>query len=360
MEVGLPARHVRPRRPDAPDPAAGRPRARRRLAGRALGDHQDRLLVGGARRVDRAGRVPPGRLQQRGGAARRRQGPGAPGRGPRAGDRLLPPRRTAAHERLGPPARPSPGSAGWSPRPTPSRTTTVFEITSLPSTWPPRPPRGSSAGRASCAREPGPTCSWASPPTGSTSSGRRPVTERAARAPGRALRRPLPARRTLAGPAPRAGLAARWCATPPTTRSAPARSTRWSTPSSTATPRPARSPRGWPAGPWRALARSMAEPGPVVVNPVGPGPRRAWSSWWWRPTSLPGADVQVLSERFGLPGSMTLDADDRAHHPRHAPGAQDRQRRLGPGRPGRGGRHRHRPHGRRRPRGAARTSPSPR
>ena len=28
-------------------------------------------------------------------------------------------------------------------------------------TWPPRPPRGSSAGGASCAREPGPTCSWA-------------------------------------------------------------------------------------------------------------------------------------------------------------------------------------------------------
>ena len=48
-----------------------------------------------------------------------------------------------------------------------------------------------------------------------------------------------------------------------------------------------------------AFARSMAEPGPVGGQPVGPRPRRAWSSWscGGRP---PGDDVQVLSERAGL------------------------------------------------------------
>ena len=51
----LPARHVRAHRPDAPDPAAGRIRARRGLARRAVGRHQDRLPVGGARRVDACG-----------------------------------------------------------------------------------------------------------------------------------------------------------------------------------------------------------------------------------------------------------------------------------------------------------------
>jgi mannosylglycerate hydrolase len=57
-----------------------------------------------------------------------------------------------------------------------------------------------------------------------------------------------------------------------------------------------------------AFAHSMADPGPVVVNPA---PRR-------RPGVVelvvpahepPGPDVQVISERFGLPGSMTLDAE---------------------------------------------------
>jgi hypothetical protein len=57
-----------------------------------------------------------------------------------------------------------------------------------------------------------------------------------------------------------------------------------------------------------ALARSMADPGPVVVNPS----RRARSGVVEVVVPAdgpPGPDVQVVAERFGLPGSMTVDAD---------------------------------------------------
>ena len=65
-------------------------------------------------------------------------------------------------------------------------------------------------------------------------------------------------RRAAGGPVPGAGgrtptgcsswPGSRWCATPRTTPSAPVRSTTWSTPCCTATPRRGRSPRGWPIG----------------------------------------------------------------------------------------------------------------
>ena len=106
---GLPPRHVRPRRADAPDPAPRRPRARGRLARRAERGHADRVLVARARRLDGARRVPlrlvlerprhPGRS----GTAR---GPGARLRG-RARPRRAPRRRHAPHERLRPPAAPA-------------------------------------------------------------------------------------------------------------------------------------------------------------------------------------------------------------------------------------------------------------
>ena len=54
----LPARHVRPRRPDAPGPGRLRLRARRGVAGRARRRRPQRLLVGGARRFCGPGRVP--------------------------------------------------------------------------------------------------------------------------------------------------------------------------------------------------------------------------------------------------------------------------------------------------------------
>jgi len=57
-----------------------------------------------------------------------------------------------------------------------------------------------------------------------------------------------------------------------------------------------------------SLARSMAEPGPVVVNPSA-RPRAGMVELVVAADDHPGADVQVVSERFGLPGSMTLDAD---------------------------------------------------
>ena len=113
MEVGLPARHVRPHRPDAPDPA-GWPASSTPWCGGACPRQvdQDRLRVGGARRLVGAGRVPARRLRQRGGDPRRRQGAGAPDGRPREGDRRLPPRRPAVHERHRPPGAPALARSG--------------------------------------------------------------------------------------------------------------------------------------------------------------------------------------------------------------------------------------------------------
>jgi len=55
-----------------------------------------------------------------------------------------------------------------------------------------------------------------------------------------------------------------------------------------------------------ALAGSMADPGPVVVNSWTPD-RGGMVEVVVPAEGPPGADVQVLSERTGLPGSMTLD-----------------------------------------------------
>jgi hypothetical protein len=57
-----------------------------------------------------------------------------------------------------------------------------------------------------------------------------------------------------------------------------------------------------------ALSRSMAEPGPVVVNPSA-RPRSGMVELVVGADEPPGPDVQILSERFGLPSSMTLDAE---------------------------------------------------
>ena len=77
---GVPARHVRPRGPDAPDPGRVRVRARRGVARRAGGDRPQRLLVAGARRHHGPGRVHAPGLRQRVCPARRRQGVRAGGR----------------------------------------------------------------------------------------------------------------------------------------------------------------------------------------------------------------------------------------------------------------------------------------
>ncbi len=55
-----------------------------------------------------------------------------------------------------------------------------------------------------------------------------------------------------------------------------------------------------------SLARSMAEPGPVVVNPSARH-RGGLVEVVAAATGPIGPDIQVLSERIGLPGSITLD-----------------------------------------------------
>ena len=70
----VPARHVRPRRADAPDPPPVRLRPRGRVARRAQRGRPHRVLVVEPRRQHGAGRVPADRLRQRRRAARRRQG----------------------------------------------------------------------------------------------------------------------------------------------------------------------------------------------------------------------------------------------------------------------------------------------
>ncbi len=57
-----------------------------------------------------------------------------------------------------------------------------------------------------------------------------------------------------------------------------------------------------------AIGRSMAAPGPVVVNPVQRD-RGGLVEVVVPGEGEPGPDVQVLSERSGLPGSMTLDGE---------------------------------------------------
>jgi mannosylglycerate hydrolase len=57
-----------------------------------------------------------------------------------------------------------------------------------------------------------------------------------------------------------------------------------------------------------ALGRSMAEPGPVVVNPSA-RPRSGVVELVVAADAAAGPEVQVVSERFGLPGSMTMDAE---------------------------------------------------
>ena len=55
-----------------------------------------------------------------------------------------------------------------------------------------------------------------------------------------------------------------------------------------------------------ALSASMADPGPVVVNPCAPE-RGGMVEVVVPAAGEPGPDIQVLSERAGLPGTITLD-----------------------------------------------------
>ena len=57
-----------------------------------------------------------------------------------------------------------------------------------------------------------------------------------------------------------------------------------------------------------AISSSMANAGPVVVNPTA-GERSGLVEVIVPAVGDPGPDVQVLSERGGLPGSITLDGE---------------------------------------------------
>ena len=91
---GLPPRHVRPRGPDAPAAGRGRPPPRGGLAGGAVGGRRHRLRLGGAGRLGGPGRVPGGRVRQRGGGPPGRQGPDPTAPLPGGGVRAVPRGRT--------------------------------------------------------------------------------------------------------------------------------------------------------------------------------------------------------------------------------------------------------------------------
>ena len=50
------------------------------------------------------------------------------------------------------------------------------------------------------------------------------------------------------------------------------------------------------------VGRSMAEPGPVVVNPVRPRARAAWSKWWFRPSGRSDPTSSFSRSEPGCPG----------------------------------------------------------
>ena len=127
-------------------------------------------------------------------------------------------------------------------------------------------------------------------------------------ASGRTPRRAVRDAGPVARPTARAGLEGDGPQLRRTIRSAPARSTMWSTRCSTATPRRGRSPPAWPTAPSTSFARSLAEPGTYVLNPA-PRARAGLVEVVVGAEEPPSADVQVVSERTGLPGSMVLDAN---------------------------------------------------
>ena len=87
-------------------------------------------------------------------------------------------------------------------------------------------------------------------------------------AAGRAPRRAVPDAGPVARPSCWPWPGRRWSATPHTIRSAPARSTMWSTPCCTATPRRATIATGLADRAVASFARSLAEPGTYVLNPA--------------------------------------------------------------------------------------------
>ena len=132
---GLPPRHVRARRADAPAPAARRASSTR-SCGAACRPRStaDRVLVGGARRFARARRVPLRLVLERSRPPRRRRRSSSPaphGYEAELGDAAPRRRRDAADERHRPPAPPAVARARRGRGATRCRTTTASRSTSL-------------------------------------------------------------------------------------------------------------------------------------------------------------------------------------------------------------------------------------
>ena len=92
------------------------------------------------------------------------------------------------------------------------------------------------------------------------------------------------------------------------TRSAPAASTRWSTTCSHRYAEARQIAEGIAERALSSLARSMAEAGHGRAEPSRLGSAPVWSRPSSPATSSTRTAIQVLSERFGLPGSIVLDA----------------------------------------------------
>ena len=177
----LPARHVRPHRPDAAAARPGRPRPRGGVARRAGRGRPDRVLVGGAGRHRGAGRVPADGLRQRrphaGGPRRflaRLDALGRARRGPRAR------RPDPADERHRPPPPPARAGAAARRRDHGERGA-LRRAPHAPctSTSPARPTDGLPRWRGELRSSARANLLMASPPTGSTSA--RPRREPSAR-----------------------------------------------------------------------------------------------------------------------------------------------------------------------------------
>ena len=337
--------------------------ARRGLARRAVGGRPHRLHLGGTRRLDRAGRVPARSATATAPPCPTTPRPSSAGP-PTTIDEVGPflhRRDLLLHERHGPPARPSPGSDGWSPRRTTSRTTTTSRSPRSPSTSPPRPTRAWRTWQGELRS--GSRANLLMGVTSNRVDVKRPAAaaERDARAAGRAAAPPCSGR-PAAWPGRLLELA--WlevvrnsahdsicaCSVDDVVDAVLHRYAEARQIADGLADRALERLRPL-AG--RARARACVNPSPAPRLGRGRAGRRGRRSRA-APTSRCSPSAA---------GPARVDDPRRqhgAHRARHAAGAQDRRRRLGARRPDRGRRRGHRHHGRRSAPRSGPTSPSPR
>ena len=150
-----------------------------------------------------------------------------------------------------------------------------------------------------------------------------------ARAPGRTLGGPVPGARGSTRTGCSSWPGSRWCATPPTTPSAPARSTTWSTPSCIATPRRGDIAAGLANRAVKAFARSLAEPGRDRAEPLAAATlrRRGAGRAGGRPAAGERAGALRAHRDARIDGARRRH---RAHGAGDDAGPADQRRRLDP------------------------------